>query len=127
MRSFRALDAPRPRRSRGAARRPAILAAAALAAVTVIGAVTGHLHLPAPGARRLAAATGVAGGSGTILYFLATQDGLLAVTAVLTSLYPAVTIVAARLFLGERLTVLRLAGLGLAAASVGLIAASGTG
>ena len=100
---------------------------AALAAVTVIGAVTGHLHLPAPGARRLAAATGVAGGSGTILYFLATQDGLLAVTAVLTSLYPAVTIVAARLFLGERLTVLRLAGLGLAAASVGLIAASGTG
>jgi drug/metabolite transporter (DMT)-like permease len=100
---------------------------AALAVVTVIGAVTGHLHLPAPGARRLAAVTGVAGGSGTILYFLATQDGLLAVTAVLTSLYPAVTIVAARLFLGERLTVLRLAGLGLAAVSVGLIAASGTG
>jgi drug/metabolite transporter (DMT)-like permease len=38
-----------------------------------------------------------------------------------------VTIVAARLVLGERLTVLRIAGLGLAAASVGLIAASGTG
>ena len=127
MRSFRALDAPRPRRSRGAARRPAILAAAALAAVTVIGAVTGHMHLPAPGARRLAAATGVAGGSGTILYFLATQDGLLAVTAVLTSLYPAVTIVLARVLLGERLTAVRLAGLALAAASVGLIAASGIG
>jgi len=100
---------------------------AALAAVSGIGAVTGNLHLPAPGARRLAAATGVAGGAGTILYFLATQAGLLAVTAVLTSLYPAVTIVAARLVLGERLTVLRIAGLGLAAASVGLIAASGTG
>jgi drug/metabolite transporter (DMT)-like permease len=100
---------------------------AALAVVSGIGAFTGNLHLPAPGARRLAAATGVAGGAGTILYFLATQAGLLAVTAVLTSLYPAVTIVAARLVLGERLTVLRLAGLGLAAASVGLIAASGTG
>jgi drug/metabolite transporter (DMT)-like permease len=100
---------------------------AALAAVSGIGAFTGNLHLPAPGARRLAAATGVAGGAGTILYFLATQAGLLAVTAVLTSLYPAVTIVAARLVLGERLTVLRIAGLGLAAASVGLIAASGTG
>ncbi|HEY3979751.1 MAG TPA: EamA family transporter [Streptosporangiaceae bacterium] len=100
---------------------------AALVAVSGIGAVTGDLHLPAPGARRLAILTGAAGGAGTILYFLATQAGLLAVTAVLTSLYPAVTIVAARLFLGERLTVIRLAGLGLAAASVGLIAASGTG
>jgi drug/metabolite transporter (DMT)-like permease len=100
---------------------------AALVAVSGIGAVTGDLHLPAAGSRRLAILTGVGGGAGTILYFLATQAGLLAVTAVLTSLYPAVTIVAARLFLGERLTVIRLAGLGLAAASVGLIAASGTG
>jgi drug/metabolite transporter (DMT)-like permease len=99
----------------------------ALAAVTGVGAVTRDLHLPAPGSRRLAAATGVAGGAGTILFFLATHAGLLAVTAVLTSLYPAVTIVAARLFLGERLTVFRMAGLGLAAASVGLIAASGAG
>ena len=100
---------------------------AALVVVGGIGAVTRDLHLPAPGSRRLAVLTGVAGGGGTILYFLATQAGLLAVTAVLTSLYPAVTIVAARLLLGERLTVVRLAGLGLAAASVGLIAASGIG
>jgi uncharacterized membrane protein len=100
---------------------------AALVVVGGIGAVTRDLHLPAPGSRRLAVLTGVAGGGGTILYFLATQAGLLAVTAVLTSLYPAVTIVLARLLLGERLTVVRLAGLGLAAASVGLIAASGIG
>lgn len=71
--------------------------------------------------------TGVTGGAGTILYFLATQAGLLAVTAVLTSLYPAVTIVLARLLLGERLTAVRLAGLGLVAASVALIAAGGAG
>ena len=100
---------------------------AALVVVGGIGAVTRDLHLPAPGSRRLAVLTGVAGGGGTILYFLATQAGLLAVAAVLTSLYPAVTIVLARLLLGERLTVVRLAGLGLAAASVGLIAASGIG
>jgi uncharacterized membrane protein len=100
---------------------------AALVVVGGIGAVTRDLHLPAPGSRRLAVLTGVAGGGGTILYFLATQAGLLAVTAVLTSLYPAVTIVLARLLLGERLTVVRMAGLGLAAASVGLIAASGIG
>jgi uncharacterized membrane protein len=100
---------------------------AALVVVGGIGAVTRDLHLPAPGGRRLAVLTGVAGGGGTILYFLATQAGLLAVTAVLTSLYPAVTIVLARLLLGERLTAVRLAGLGLAAASVGLIAAGGAG
>jgi drug/metabolite transporter (DMT)-like permease len=100
---------------------------AALVVVGGIGAVTRDLHLPAPDGRRLAVLTGVAGGGGTILYFLATQAGLLAVTAVLTSLYPAVTIVLARLLLGERLTAVRLAGLGLAAASVGLIAAGSAG
>jgi uncharacterized membrane protein len=95
---------------------------AALVGVSCIGAVTRDLHLPAAGARWLAVLTGVSGGAGTVLYFLATQAGLLAVTAVLTSLYPAVTIVLARLLLGERLTAVRLAGLCLAAASVGLIA-----
>ena len=45
----------------------------------------------------------------------------------LTSLYPAVTIVLARTMLGERLTVLRLAGLTLAAACVALIAVGGAG
>ena len=65
-------------------------------------------------ARLLAVITGVAGATGTILFFFATHQGFLAVTAVLTSLYPAVTIVLARTVLGERLTALRLAGLGLA-------------
>ena len=51
--------------------------------------------------------------------------GFLAVTAVLTSLYPAVTIVLARTVLGERLTALRLAGLGLAGVCVSLIAVGG--
>jgi drug/metabolite transporter (DMT)-like permease len=60
-----------------------------------------------------------------MLFFLASHDGLLAVTAVITALYPAVTIVAARFLLGERLTWLRLAGLCLAGASVALIAVAG--
>ena len=47
---------------------------------------------------------GAGGAGGTILFFLATHQGFLAVTAVLTSLYPAVTIVLARTVLGERLT-----------------------
>ena len=54
-------------------------------------------------------------------------QGFLAVTAVLTSLYPAVTIVLARTVLGERLTALRLAGLGLAGVCVSLIAVGGAG
>ena len=69
----------------------------------------------------------MAGTAGTILYFFATHEGFLAVTAVLTSLYPAVTIVLARTLLGERLTRLRLAGLALAAGCVALIAAGGAG
>ena len=75
----------------------------------------------------LAALTGVTGAAGELLYFYATHAGLLAVTAVLTSLYPAVTIVLARVLLGERLTMARLTGLCLAGASVGLIAAAGAG
>jgi drug/metabolite transporter (DMT)-like permease len=64
---------------------------------------------------------------GTILYFVATHEGFLAVTAVLTSLYPVVTIVLARTVLGERLTGLRLGGLVLAGACVALIAVGGAG
>jgi drug/metabolite transporter (DMT)-like permease len=60
-------------------------------------------------------------------FFLATHRGLLAITAIITSLYPAGTILLARVLSGERLTTVRIAGLGLAAASVVLIAVSGVG
>ena len=76
---------------------------------------------------RLAAITGITGGGATILYFFATHRGFLAITAVLTSLYPAVTIGLARLLASERLSVTRLAGLVLAGMSVTLIALGGTG
>jgi drug/metabolite transporter (DMT)-like permease len=100
---------------------------AQLAAMLVVAAVTGKVRLPAARAAWLAVSTGVAGAAGTLLYFFATHEGFLAVTAVLTSLYPAVTIVLARTLLGERLTGLRLAGLSLAAACVALIAVGGAG
>jgi drug/metabolite transporter (DMT)-like permease len=101
--------------------------AAALVAITCAAAFTGDLRLPGRRGGWLAAATGLTGAPGTILYFLATHRGLLAVVAVITSLYPAVTILLARVVLGERLTRIRLAGLILAAASVTLIAVSGAG
>ncbi len=101
---------------------------AELAVAVAAAALTRNLGLP--GGRRtgwLAVITGVTGAAGTIMYFFASHDGLLAVTAVLTSLYPASTILLARLTLGERLTRLRLAGLVLAGGCVALIAAGGTG
>ena len=105
----------------------AAAAAGELAAALVAAAAVRSFRLCGGRARLLAAITGVAGAAGTILFFVATHHGLLAVTAVLTSLYPAVTILLARVMLGERLTALRLAGLGLAGVCVSLIAVGGAG
>ena len=88
---------------------------AALVGVGGVAAFTGDLRLPEAGGGRLAAVAGLTGGPGTIFFFLATHHGLLAVAAVITSLYPAVTIMLARVLVGERLTAIRLAGLTLAA------------
>jgi drug/metabolite transporter (DMT)-like permease len=100
---------------------------AAMATVTCVAAATHDLRLPPPGARRLSVMTGVIGATGTTMFFLSTHHGLLAITAVITALYPAVTIVLARVSSGERLTGLRIIGLSLAAVSVALIAAGGAG
>jgi drug/metabolite transporter (DMT)-like permease len=100
---------------------------AELAVAIAAAAVTRNLRLPGGRPGWLAVITGVAGAAGTLFYFYATHDGLLAVTAVLTSLYPASTIVLARVVLGERLTRLRLTGLVLAGGCVALIAAGGAG
>jgi drug/metabolite transporter (DMT)-like permease len=100
---------------------------AALAAVCCVGAATRQLRLPSARTCWLAAVCGVTGAIGITCYFIATHVGLLAITAVITSLYPAGTIVLARALLGERLAPIRIAGLGLAAGSVALIAAGGAG
>jgi len=101
--------------------------ATALATVACAAAFTGDLRPPGTRGGWLAAAAGLIGAPATILYFVATQRGLLAIAAVISSLYPAVTIMLARVLLGERLTAVRLAGLTLAAAAVTLIAIGGTG
>ena len=100
---------------------------AELAVAVTAAAVTRNLRLPRGRPGWLSVFTGVTGAAGTVCYFYATHHGLLAVVAVLTSLYPASTIVLARVTLGERLTGLRLAGLVLAGGCVALIAAGGAG
>jgi drug/metabolite transporter (DMT)-like permease len=95
--------------------------------IVMAGIVMGTRRALPRGAVTLSVLTGVAGGGATILYFVATHKGFLAIAAVLTSLYPAVTIGLARVFASERLSAARLAGRVLAGLSVALIALGGTG
>jgi drug/metabolite transporter (DMT)-like permease len=103
----------------------AVAALAGLVVVTFAAAVTRQLRPPQAGTRWLALLSGITAAAGSFSYFFATHRGPLAVTAVITSLYPAGTIVLARLLLGERLNRTQIVGLCLAAASVSLIAVAG--
>jgi drug/metabolite transporter (DMT)-like permease len=71
-----------------------------------------------------AAWPGVFGGFATVLYFLATHHGSLSVAAVITSLYPAITIGLAGVILHERTTRLQNLGLVLCGAAVCAFAVS---
>jgi drug/metabolite transporter (DMT)-like permease len=80
--------------------------------------------LPRPGTRLVVVGAGLLDVTANGLYLLAVREGLLSVVAVLSSLYPAATVVLARVVLGERLRPAQLAGLGLGLAGVTLIAAA---
>ena len=58
----------------------------------------------------------------TIAFMMATREGLLTVVAVITALYPAATVIMARIVLKEHLQGTQKLGLGLAAVSVGVLA-----
>ena len=99
--------------------------AAALTATVTVAAVFGDLGFPPSGARLASVSSGVIAAAASVLYLLAAHAGSLAVAAVLTSLFPAVTVGLARLFERERLSTIRLAGLVLAVLSISLIALGG--
>jgi drug/metabolite transporter (DMT)-like permease len=104
------------------------LAVTLTASVAVIVAARtaqpGRTLLVAPAAALpFAAAAGTLDVSANMLYMAATQRGLLSIVAVIASLYPAATVVLARVVLGERLHRLQLAGL--VAATVGIVAMAG--
>ena len=65
---------------------------------------------------------GVSGMAATLAYFYATHFSMLAIAAVLVSLYPGVTVLLARTLLHERFTPAQRAGLGLCALAIAAIA-----
>lgn len=69
-----------------------------------------------------AAAAGALDSLANFAFLLAVREGDLAVVAVVTALYPAATVVLARVLLAERISRTQLAGLGLAAVAVSLLA-----
>ncbi len=88
---------------------------------TLAGLVTRERLLP----RRESMAIVISGGAldmlANILYLLAVRQGLLSIVATLTSLYPASTIILARMVLGERLRLLQQAGVACAVVAIVLI------
>jgi drug/metabolite transporter (DMT)-like permease len=92
-----------------------ILAAAAWLGTRPPGPGAGRWMLPA------AAAAGVLDAVANVLYVSAARGGLFGMAVVISSLYPGITVLLARVVLGERMRAVQLAGLALAAAGVALV------
>lgn len=76
------------------------------------------LSTPRASGQRLAVIAGILGITATLLYFAAAQSGLLSIAAVLTSLYPGVTVALAAAVLHERPAITQQAGMLLGAVSI---------
>jgi drug/metabolite transporter (DMT)-like permease len=97
-----------------------------LAVVLAAAAAAGRRLRPRPADRWLllaAAGAGVIDVVANICYVAATRTGAFGLAVVLASLYPGVTVLLARLVIGERLRWVQRAGLGLAAIGILLVAA----
>lgn len=92
--------------------------------VLAVGAVLARASARAVPRRLVAGALGVGlfAAAATMLYQLAVRGELVSVTAVLTSLYPALTVLLAAIFLHERIHRVQALGLALAAVAVALVA-----
>lgn len=100
--------------------------AAATLLVVVSALAAGQFRLPERPAFLLATSAGVLDVVCNASFVYALRSGMLSVVSVLTSLYPAATVLMARIVLGERTGTVQRIGLVLAAVSVSLIAGGST-
>ena len=102
---------------------PLVMArATAMSSVAAVALFTRRSLRPSPGTTPSIATAGGLDVLANVLYLLASRQGLLSLVAVLTCLYPASTVLFARIVLHERLWRMQAAGLFLAAAGVALTA-----
>jgi drug/metabolite transporter (DMT)-like permease len=95
----------------------------AAAVVVVVASLLRTPWLPRQPVALLGAVSGILGALAAVAFLLATQTGYLTVTAVLASLYPAVTVLLAATVLRERVHRSQAVGLVLCGAAVALVAA----
>jgi drug/metabolite transporter (DMT)-like permease len=93
----------------------------AIMAVVLVASQSGIR--PDRGTGKAIATTGVLDSAANLLYLIGTRLELISVVAVLTSLYPAATVLLARVFLRDRLSRGQVVGLGLALAGVIMLTA----
>jgi drug/metabolite transporter (DMT)-like permease len=96
---------------------------ASVIVVSVFALVSGRSVTPRAGSWTPILFAGVLDIAANAFYLLATRHGLLALVAVLASLYPASTVLLARVLLKERLGPLQLTGVACALVAIALIAA----
>jgi drug/metabolite transporter (DMT)-like permease len=93
-------------------------------AMLVLARVHGGLAGPPVAGRvliGLVLLSGTLDASANALYFVAAQEGMLSLAAVLASLYPAITVLLARIAYSERLRVVQRVGMAVAAVGVALV------
>ena len=95
---------------------------AALVVVSLIVLIGGHIQRMDATRVGLSVAVGMLDVLGTCCFIRATQTGRLDAAVMLTSLYPAITVILARVFLREHFTRWKVAGIVAALAAVPLIA-----
>ncbi|MDQ2991464.1 MAG: DMT family transporter [Candidatus Eremiobacteraeota bacterium] len=109
--------------SPGAGLQPLLIArVASVLFLLLIAAIARSSFVPRDGTLGLVVFAGGIDMTANVLFVLADHAGLLSVASVLTSLYPASTVLLARVVLKERLALIQKLGVGLALAGVALIA-----
>lgn len=89
-----------------------------------LGVVSGRIRLVTGRVLVAILVSGALDMAANVLFLYSAREGLLAIGSVISSMYPASTVVLARLVLGERLERAQHAGLALAAVAITLVAAA---